>query len=111
MILKDTNQIRNCLSYEGNESLEDLIQLSPEDIADLKWNDGGNLNTINTGNKRKLIMIQRFCDFWFKNGKDIMTEWNTIDKVLYVGTRIIEKLGMRFVSMGLVSLAGLLGMS
>ena len=63
MILKDTNQIRKCLRYEGIESLEDLIQLSPEEIADLKWNDGGNLNTINTGNKRKLIMIQRFCDF------------------------------------------------
>ena len=83
MKLKSTDQIRSCLNYEGIESIEDLMQLSPEDIADLKWNDGGSIKTINKGGKGKLIMLQRFSNFWFKNGKDIITEWHQIDKVSY----------------------------
>ena len=83
MKLKDTDQVRLCLKHEGIESIEDLMQLSPEDIAGLKWNDGGDVKTINKGGKGKLIMLQRFSHFWFKNGKDIITEWDQIDKILY----------------------------
>ena len=77
LMLKEEDCIRKCLELDGNETLNNLLSLSNNDIADLKWKqDDGTVTPIRKHSKGRVMTFKRMAKFIFVNRYDITKLWN-----------------------------------